>query len=330
MSLKVGVIGAGNISGIYFENDRLFKDFSLVACADIVMDAAQSQANKYGVDAHSVDDLLARDDIDAVVNLTIPDAHAEVSRKALEAGKHVYSEKPLAIDLQEAADLVAFANQKGLRVGCAPDTVLGAGTQRARQMIDNGEIGKPLSVNAAVMSHGMEAWHPNPHFFFQPGAGPVLDIGPYYVASFISLFGPVDSVIASAQTAFPTRTVATEGPRKGDVIPVNTPTTVHSILKFASGVQAVFLASWDVWKHGMVPIEVHGETASMRVPDPNFFGGTIHTAPSDGEGWKPTETTDGVFGAPNWPIATPKMANYRGLGLADMAAGIVHGRPHRA
>ncbi len=330
MTLRVGVMGAGNISSIYFENDHRFQDFSLVAVADIIPEAAQKAAATHGVAAYGVEEMLARDDIDAILNLTIPAVHADVSRQALDAGKHVYSEKPLSTELADGAALMELADKKGLRVGCAPDTILGPGVQRARQMIDAGDIGKPLSVNAAVMSHGMEDWHPNPHFFFQPGAGPVLDIGPYYIAALINLLGPVDRVVSIAQSGFPERIVGAEGPHKGERIPVNTPTTVHSVLSFQSGAQATFLASWDVWKHSMEPIEIHGETASMRVPDPNFFGGTIEFGRNRADDWQPVETDDGVWGAANWPADQPKIANYRGLGLADMAAGIKEGRPHRA
>jgi len=330
MTLRVGVVGAGNISSIYFENEFRFRDFSLVACADIVPESAQRVATKFNVAAYTVEEMLARDDVDAILNLTIPAAHADVSRSALEAGKHVYSEKPLSTELADGAALMELADQKGLRVGCAPDTILGPGVQRARQMIDSGEIGKPISVNAAVMSHGMESWHPNPHFFFQPGAGPVLDIGPYYIAALINLLGPIDRVVSVAQIGFPERIVRSDGPHKGERIPVNTPTTVHSILAFASGAQATFLASWDVWKHGMEPMEIHGETASMRVPDPNFFGGTIQIGRDRSDDWQSVETDDGVWGAANWPDEKPSLANYRGLGLADMAACIKNDEPHRA
>ncbi|MEO1250528.1 MAG: Gfo/Idh/MocA family oxidoreductase [Pseudomonadota bacterium] len=330
MTLRVGVMGAGNISSIYFENDHRFQDFSLVAVADIIPEAAQKAAATHGVAAYGVEEMLARDDVDAILNLTIPAVHADVSRQALEAGKHVYSEKPLSTELADGAALMELADKKGLRVGCAPDTILGPGVQRARQMIDGGDIGKPLSVNAAVMSHGMEDWHPNPHFFFQPGAGPVLDIGPYYIAALINLLGPVDRVVSIAQIGFPERIVGAEGPHNGERIPVNTPTTVHAVMAFKSGAQATFLASWDVWKHGMESIEIHGETASMRVPDPNFFGGAIEIARSRSDDWQPIETDDGVWGAANWPGDQPRIANYRGLGLADMAAAIKEGRPHRA
>lgn len=330
MALRVGLIGVGVISGIYLHNDKLFKDFSIVACADILPEAAQAAAAKYGIEACTVDEMFARDDIDAILNLTVPVVHAEISRRAIESGKHAYSEKPLSTELEDGVALVKLAEDKGLRVGTAPDTVLGTGIQRARIMIDEGAIGKPLSLNAAVMSHGMEAWHPNPHFFFQPGAGPILDIGPYYITALINLLGPIERVTAAGQKGFPERICTAEGPNNGQRIPVNTPTTVHAILHFASGVQATFLASWDVWKHGMTPIEIHGTEASIRVPDPNFFSGTIEIGRNRTDDWELTETTDGVFGAYNWPVDEPSRANYRGLGLADMAASIAEGRPHRA
>lgn len=329
MGLRVGVIGVGVISGIYFHNDKLFRDFSITACADLVPELAQNAADAQGIKALSVDDLLADDEIDAVLNLTVPIAHAQVSRKALEAGKHVYSEKPLATDLSDGVALQALANERGLRIGVAPDTVLGSGVQTARRLIDEGVVGRPLSMTAAVMSHGMEAWHPNPHFFFQPGAGPVLDIGPYYISTLINLLGPVERVFASSQIPFAERIVTSESPHKGERITVNTPTTVHAILNFASGVQGTFMTSWDVWKHGLSPIEIYGEKVSLSVPDPNFFSGMVGIGRERFGPWDQIDVRDCVFGAWNWPVDNPNRANYRGLGLAEMAAAIEAGRPHR-
>ena len=330
MTLRVGLIGCGNISDIYLTNAARFRDFAVTACADLDAQAAARQAERYGIAARSVKDLLASDDVDIVLNLTIPQAHAEVSLAALEAGKHVYTEKPLATTVADGARIIATARARGLAVGGAPDTVLGAGVQRARAMIDAGEIGKPLSGLAAVLSHGMEHWHPNPGFFFRPGGGPVFDMGPYYLSTLIMLLGPVATVQAMGQIGFAERIVTTpDSARLGQTIRVETLTSVQALLGFASGAQVTFLASWDVWRHGVLPIELHGETASLRVPDPNWFGGDLSIAEGRAD-WRPISTGDATFGKLNWPHEAPKVANYRGLGLADMARGILDGRPHRA
>lgn len=328
--MRVGLVGCGNISDIYLKNAPRFRDIVFTACADLNPDAAKRQAERYAINARSVKELMNSDDVDIVLNLTIPEAHAEISLQALEAGKHVYSEKPLATVVADGVAIVATAKAAGLRVGAAPDTVLGAGVQEARAMIDAGAIGKPLTGLAAVMSHGMEHWHPNPGFFFRPGAGPVFDMGPYYLSTLITLLGPVASVQAMGQIGFEERVVTTPGSQThGQSIKVETLTNIHALLDFVSGAQVTFMASWDVWKHGIPPIELHGQKASMRLPDPNWFGGDLLIAKKD-EDWQTIHTSDKTFGAKNWPMAAPKFANNRGLGLADMARAIADQRPHRA
>ncbi len=218
-----------------------------------------------------VDALLADPDIEIVINLTVPLAHGPVSRQIITAGKHVYSEKPLAARFTEAQALMLAAAGRGVRVGCAPDTFLGAAHQACRRAIDAGRIGRPIAGAAAVLSHGMEHWHPNPEFFFKRGGGPIHDIGPYYVTQLVNLLGPVTRVTAQASTASPTRTVTSE-PRRGQVIEVEVPTTVNGVLSFASGANVSLTASWDVWKHMRLPFEIYGSEGSMLVPDPNFFG----------------------------------------------------------
>jgi len=328
--MRVGVVGCGNISDIYLKNAPRFRDIVVTACADLNADAAKRQAERYAIDALSVNDLMKNDEVDIVLNLTIPDAHAEVSLQALEAGKHVYSEKPLAISVADGVAIMGVAKAKGLRVGAAPDTALGAGIQEARALIDAGAIGKPLTGLAAVMSHGMEHWHPNPGFFFRPGAGPVFDMGPYYLSALVTLLGPVASVQATGQIGFPERIVTTPGsPTLGQSIKVETFTNVHALLDFASGAQVTLLASWDVWKHSMPPIELHGQKASLRLPDPNWFGGDLLIAGKD-EDWRKIPTDGKTFGKKNWPATGPRFANDRGLGSADMARAIIDGRPHRA
>lgn len=344
--MRVGIIGCGNISDIYATNAPLFRDIDFVACADLMPVAAERLSAKFGLRKLTVDDLLTADDIDAVLNLTIPTTHAEVSLAAIANGKHVYSEKPLATSLADGQEVVSAARAAGLRVGAAPDTVLGAGVQRARQVIDSGEVGKILTGTAAIMSRGMEDWHPNPAFFYQKGGGPVLDLGPYYITALITLLGPVRSVRATGQISPIERRFGADGPNKGKTFPVDTFTTVNAVLSFESGANISFIASWDVWRHGMLPFELHGTGASLRVPDPNIFGGDVEISSSEGlvnmhdpeqamlEGsrvdWRVIPTQDLVFGAVNYPLGNPVTANYRGLGLAEMARAIAEDRPHRA
>jgi len=326
--LGVGIVGCGNISGIYLANVPLFDGIAVRAVADLRPEAAAAQSEAYGVEAVSVDALLARDDIDIVVNLTVPNVHAAVSTDALSAGKHVFCEKPLATDLDDGRRLVEEADSRGLLIGCAPDTFLGAGGRLARALLDQGTVGRVLSGTAFVMGFGMEHWHPDPTFFYQPGGGPVLDVGPYYIAALINLMGPVARVSAVSSTGFSERLVSAEGPRQGQKIPVNTPTTIFSILEFASGAQILMGASWDVWKHGHTPIELYGSDGSMRVPDPNFFGGVVETTERDSD-WTVHDTAAMPLGRPNWPADKPTRANYRALGVAELASAVRQGTPHR-
>jgi predicted dehydrogenase len=262
-----------------------------------------------------------------VVNLTVPSAHAAVSVAALSAGKHVFSEKPLATDLESGRRVIATAESRGLLVGCAPDTFLGAAGRLARKLIDEGAVGRVLSGTAFVMSHGMEHWHPDPEFFFKPGGGPVLDVGPYYVTMLVNLLGPVAGAFALTATGFTERLVSAEGPRKGHRITVETPTSAMALLHFASGAQVIFGASWDVWKHSHPPIELYGTEGSLRIPDPNFFGGTVEISDGNGE-WNSRDTGAMALGAINWPAEAPRVANNRALGVADLVAAVRSGRAH--
>ncbi|MGQ2905648.1 MAG: Gfo/Idh/MocA family protein [Neoaquamicrobium sediminum] len=325
--LGVGVIGCGNISAAYFMLAPLFKGIEMRAGADLDMKMAQARAKEFGVRASSVADLLASDDIDIVVNLTIPAAHYEVSKAILDAGKHVYSEKPFVLSVREGQDLKKRADRKGLRVGSAPDTFLGGAHQRVRSLIDGGKVGRVTSGTCYVMSHGMEHWHPNPDFFFQPGGGPILDIGPYYITNLVQLIGPVKRVAALAATPASERTI-TSKPRFGEKIKVTTPTTIHALMEFDNGATVTFNASWDVWKHGHAPIELYGEEGTIFVPDPNFFGGDVMMT-NRTDAVKKLPKWEHAFAVPNQQHAQGMMANYRASGLADMALGILEGRPHR-
>ena len=327
-TLGIGLIGCGNISAAYLRLAPLFRGLHLVAVADIDMNAAEARAAEFGVRANSVADILQADDIEIIVNLTVPDAHFGVSRQALEAGKHVYSEKPYVLRLDEADTLSDLATRKGLRIGSAPDTFLGGAHQTARSLIDSGSIGTVTGGTCHVMSQGMEHWHPNPDFFFRPGGGPVLDLGPYYITNLVQLIGPVRAVTAMSGAASQTRTI-TNGPRNGEEIPVLTPTTIHAVLEFASGALVTLGASWDVRAHRHHEMELYGSNGSLYIPDPNFFGGdvtvmdryggeTIHSADSHPFGI--TNMTDGGGNA---------RANYRCAGLSDLAIAIQEDRPHR-
>jgi predicted dehydrogenase len=326
--MRVGVVGCGNISDIYLTNAALFSSVAMVACADIRAEAAREKAARYGVKAMSVADLIGSDGVDIVLNLTVPAAHAEVSLAAIAAGKHVYSEKPLATSLTDGASIIAAADAAGVRVGTAPDTVLGPGVQLARQLIAEGRAGQIVSGVAAVLSHGMEHWHPNPQFYYRAGGGPVLDLGPYHVAALTTLLGPVRSVRATGRIGSAERTITADGPLRGTTFRAETLTTVSALLSFHSGAEVTFLASWDVWNHGLRPIELYGTAASLRVPDPDFFGGDVELSRGR-DGWDRFDTEALPFGRINYPDGGPRLANYRCVGLAEMAQAIVTGRPHR-
>ena len=325
--LGVGVIGCGNISTTYFSLAPLFRGIDMRACADIDMEAAKARARQYKIRAETVDGLLKANDVDIVVNLTVPAVHYRVSRQILDAGKHVYSEKPFVLSVKEGLDLKKRAERKGLRVGSAPDTFLGGAHQLARELIDKGKLGRITSGTCHVMSHGMEHWHPNPDFFFQPGGGPILDLGPYYISNLVQLVGPIRRVAALATIPAKERTILSR-PRKGQRIPVNTPTTILALLEFRNEAAVTFNASWDVWDHGHAPMELYGEEGTILVPDPNFFGGDVRFS-KKGKPVKKVPRWAHPFGVPNQQHRHGAMANYRSAGLADMALAILAGRPHR-
>ena len=327
-TLGVGIIGAGNISASYLRLSPLFEGFEIRAIADLNDATAQARATEFGIRACSVPDLLASDDIDVVVNLTIPAAHFDITCQILKAGKHAYSEKPVVLTKHQAMDLATLANESGLRVGSAPDTFLGGTHQLARHQLDAGIMGDVVAGTAYIMGRGMEHWHPNPDFFFQPGAGPVLDMGPYYITNLVQLLGPVTRVGALSQTAFHERTIAC-GPRDGETVPVETPTTLMALIEFASGAVITLGSSWDVKSHRHSHMELYGKTGAMFLPDPNFFGGPLEIA--DGEGTvTPVPAWDHPFGIANQDLDsdTPQ-ANYRCAGLAEMIQSMHENRPHR-
>lgn len=325
--LGVGIIGCGNIASTYLRLAPLFKTIELRGVADLNPAAAKAQSEAFGVPAMDVDALLANDDIDIIVNLTVPTAHAAVTRSILEAGKHAYSEKPMVLSLEEGEQIGTLAASKSLRVSSAPDTFLGGAHQTARMAIDAGDVGSITSGTCHLMSHGMEHWHPNPDFFYQPGAGPMFDMGPYYITNLLQLLGPVRQVAALASSAHKERAITSQ-PRAGEKVPVGTPTDIHALLEFDQGATITLSTSWDVWAHRHAPMELYGTQGSLYLPDPNFFGGTLERV--DPTGAIQALTTDGhPLGLANERLDTDPRANYRAAGLADMAAAIQDNRPHR-
>jgi predicted dehydrogenase len=316
--MGVGIIGAGNISSQYLRAIKGFDNIEVRGLADLRAEAAQSRAAEFGVKAMSVDGLLADPGIDIVVNLTIPRAHVEVGLAAIDAGKHVYGEKPLGITFAEGKRLLDAANAKGLRVGSAPDTFLGGAHQQARAVIDSGAIGQVVGGTAFFACPGHEYWHPDPAFYYDVGGGPVLDMGPYYITDLVNMLGPVARVQAMSLTPLKQRPIRSE-PKRGQLMPVHVQTHVTGTLAFASGALVTITLSFDVPKHSHVPYELYGTDASLLVPDPNHFGGELKLAKPRAENW---ETI---------PVSLPYAdANYRSLGVADMAAAIRDNRLHRA
>ncbi len=315
---KIGVIGCGKISGIYLRNSqRFFENLEVAACADLMPERAREQADKYGVaKACSVEELLADPDIEIVVNLTIPNAHVEVAEAALAAGKNVHNEKPLTITRQDGRKLLASADEKGLLLGCAPDTFLGAAFQTSRHLIDAGAIGRPVAATAFFACHGHESWHPDPEFYYKLGGGPMFDMGPYYLSALINLLGPVRRVTGSAQISFPERTITSE-PKNGTKVTVDVPTHVAGVLDFAGGAVATIITSFDVWSKNLPQIEIYGSEGTLALPSPNGFSGTVRIRKSGDEQWSEVPHTHGYVG------------RCRASGVADMADAIHEGTPHR-
>ena len=271
---------------------------------------------------------LAPLEIDLILNLTLPAVHFDVSMSALSAGKHVFTEKPLATSVVQGQRLLDEARRRGLTIGSAPDTFLGAAGRRARRLLDEGAIGRVVAGTAFMMGRGMEHWHPNPQFYYQPGGGPVFDMGPYYLTMLVTLLGPVTNVMASARTGQAERLITAAGPFQNTTFPVRTSTTLLSLLEFSSGTVVTFAASWDVFRHSNAPIELHGTEGSLRLPDPDTFGGTVALS-RRGEDWVDMPSEDAPYGARNWPYDAPDRANYRMLGVADLARSLQTGAAPR-
>ena len=316
--VKVGIVGCGNISGIYFAAGKKFQILDIVACADLDVSRAKAKAEEHGVPkACSVDELLADPEIQIVINLTIPKAHYEVCLAAVNAGKHTHVEKPLCITREQGQRLLATAKERGVRVGAAPDTFLGGGHQTCRKLIDDGWIGEPIGATAFMLCHGHESWHPDPEFYYKAGGGPMFDMGPYYLTALVAMLGPIKRLTGSTRITFPERTI-TSASKYGTKIAVDIPTHVSGIMDFANGAVGTILTSFDVWHHQMPNIEIYGTEGTMRVPDPNGFGGPVLLRRAGASEW--TEM----------PLSHGFADNSRGIGVADMAYAIQSGRPHRA
>ena len=312
----VAIIGCGNISKQYLKNLTTFPDVRVLFCADIDTGRAKAQAAAYGVPASgSVEQALEHPDVQLVVNLTIPAAHAEVASAAIAAGKHVWNEKPLAPDVAAGRALLEQARAAGVRVGCAPDTMLGAGVQSARRLIASGAIGTPISALTLLQGPGPESWHPDPEFLFAKGAGPLFDLGPYYLSVLATLFGPTTRVAAISRRARDTRVIGS-GPRAGTEFNVEVPTFISAVAEYAGGQAGSLLFSWDSPLHRMGFLEVTGTEATLAVPDPNQFDGDLRVRRAGDREWTVIGSTGAAAG--------------RGSGVVDMVRAIRRGEPHRA
>ena len=316
--VQVGLVGCGFISRIYLQNSKIFRSFEVVACADLIRAKAEKRAEEYKVPkVVSTEEIMADPDIEIVLNLTTPNSHYAVAKQALAAGKSVYNEKPLAIELTEGKELLKLAREVGVRVGGAPDTFLGGGIQTCRKLIDDGWIGDPIAVNAFMTNHGHESWHPNPEFYYKKGGGPMFDMGPYYLTALINLVGSIKQVKASTRVTFKERTITSE-PKVGVKIPVEVPTHIVGIMDFHNRATGSILMSFDVWDAQLPRIEIYGTHGSLSAPDPNTFGGPVRIYLPGYDGWS------------NTPLSHGYTVNSRGLGVADMANAIRSKRLHRA
>ncbi|MCL2765667.1 MAG: Gfo/Idh/MocA family oxidoreductase [Treponema sp.] len=317
---RIGVVGIGNISKIYLDNlaGMFSKSVKLTAVTNPTFERAEKAAAEYNIKAFkTLDDMLKDGGVDIILNLTPPKAHYETALAAVKAGKHVYNEKPVCVKREEATHLIRTAAEMKVRVAGAPDTFLGDGIQTCRKLIDNGWIGRPLAASANFMNHGPESWHPSPHFFYKDGAGPLFDVGPYYLTALVYLLGHVERVCGSAKISAPQRTI-TNKYNYGEKINVEVPTHIYAVLDFSCGMSASLTASFDVYHHSMPFIEIYGTEGTLKVPDPNTFGGPVLLRRMNDDKWSEI------------PLIGNHSENSRGIGVADMAEAIEEGRPHHA
>lgn len=316
--IKVGIIGCGNISSIYLKNLKLFKSVELVAVSDIDLKRAEAKAEEYGISKALTPEKLFKDkEIKIVVNLTIPKAHKEVALSAIKAGKSVYNEKPLAVTREDGKKIIEAAKKKGVLVGCAPDTFMGAGIQTCRKLLDSGDLGKPVAATAFMACPGHESWHPSPEFYYEKGGGPLFDMGPYYITALVNLLGPALRVTSSSRMSFKERLITSQ-PKNGKKIKVEVPTHVAGVLDFKTGAVATLITSFDVKAHGLPIIEIYCEKGTLSVPDPNTFNGPVKVKRVKQTDWEEI------------PLSFGYSDNSRGLGVADMACALLSKRKHRA
>lgn len=319
-TIHIAMIGVGNISGIYLENiHNTFREIKLLGVCDLVRERAEAAQAKYGIPKlyETMHEAFADPEIDIVLNLTRPYEHFAVTKAALEAGKHVYSEKPLGASLQEGIALKALAEQKGLMLGGAPDTFMGAGIQTCRKLIDDGFIGTPIGSAAFMISRGHESWHPDPEFYYKFGGGPMLDMGPYYVTAMVNLLGEISQVMSASKKSYAQR-VITSQPLAGKVVDVDVSTYVAGTVQYASGAVGTLFTTFDVCYPGQARFEVYGSEGTLQVPDPNTFGGPIRLFRREAGEYL------------EMPLMFDYAENSRALGLADMAKALATGRPARA
>lgn len=317
---KIGIVGVGAISGIYLENiTNTFQEIEVLGVCDLIRERAEHAVEKYGIPKLYEDmyELFKDPEVDIVLNLTRPYEHYEVTKAALNAGKHVYSEKPLAASLKEGQELMALSKEKGLVMGGAPDTFLGAGIQTCRKLIEDGYIGAPVGAAGFMICHGHETWHPDPEFYYKYGGGPMFDMGPYYLTALVNLLGCVSDVHAMTKTSFPQR-VITSKEHFGEIIDVDVPTYYAGTMQFDSGVIGTLFTTFDVHYETQARLEIYGSEGTLIVPDPNTFGGPVRLLRPE----------HGV--TQEMPLVFDYKENSRALGLADMAKAISTGRKHRA
>ncbi|MCL2763328.1 MAG: Gfo/Idh/MocA family oxidoreductase [Treponema sp.] len=317
---RIGIAGIGDISRIYLDNlTKVFgKQVQVTAVTDTIFERAEKAAADYNVKAfRSAEEMVHSADVDMLLNLTPPQFHFELALAAVNAGKHVYNEKPFCVKREEAACLIKAAAEKGVRVGGAPDTFLGAGIQTCIKLIDDGWIGRPLAATAFVLNHGPEHWHPSPEFIYKQGCGPLFDMGPYYLTALVNLLGPVTRVAGSAKIGLAQRLITSE-PLNGTVIDVEVPTYIAGVFDFASGAVGTIITSYETHFHTLPCMEIYGTEGTLRLPDPNTFGGPIFIKRFNAEEWSEI------------PLVKNYAENSRGIGITDMAVAIAEKRPHRA
>ena len=312
----LGIIGCGNILGEYLQTLLGRSEVRIVALADLDVARARSAGEPHGIPGTTPAELLRLPEVDIVINLTVPAAHSSVSRLALQAGKHVYSEKPLALTREDGLALLELASAQNLQLACGPDTFMGASFTRALELVQDGAIGRVTFASANFFGHGPEEWHPNPKFFYQPGAGPLFDMGPYYLTQLVKLFGPITQVSGSAVIGEAER-VPRRGPSRGVPIPVSTPSTVNALLEFQAGQVATFSCSFDVWASSRPYLELHGTEGTLQLADPNVFEGTLRLFDSTRRQWQDVPTSEAA-------------GQGRGSGVLDLAHAILQGTESEA